>query len=324
MAQRKALGGLNPVLRMPSAPGYGARRSAGGSAAALGGIGFVVTAVACFAVLDAATKVVALAVPALMALWVRYMLQAIVSTAVLLPLHGRGLLRSSQPRLQLLRGLLLSICTGMAFFGLKLMPLGEFTAIVMVTPLTVSVLSVTIFKEKIAPLHWLLIAGGFAGTLFIVRPGTGYLGWAALLPLGCMAGNSAYQLLTSHLGKSENPATTHLYSVWVGAILSSLSLPLSWAVVDSPWIWSLMLFIGILGAAGHFLLVLAYQRASAATLVPYLYTHIGFAVLAGWLVFGHVPDHWAQMGIGLIALCGVGSAWMTARQSRPAMQAPAI
>ena len=193
------MGGLNPVLRMPSGPGYGARRTAGGSAAALGGIGFLVTAVACFAILDAATKIVALAVPALMALWVRYMLQAILSTAVLLPLHGRGLLRSSQPRLQLLRGLLLSICTTMAFFGLRLMPVGEFTAIVMVTPLAVSVLSVVLFKEKIAPLHWLLIAGGFIGTLFIVRPGSGYLGWAALLPLACMAGNSAYQIGRAHV-----------------------------------------------------------------------------------------------------------------------------
>jgi drug/metabolite transporter (DMT)-like permease len=38
------------------------------------------------------------------------------------------------------------------------------------------------------------------------------------------------------------------------------------------------------------LLILAYQRAPAATLTPYLYAQIGFAMLGGWIVFSHVPD----------------------------------
>lgn len=70
-------------------------------------------------------------------------------------------------------------------------------------------------------------------------------------------------------------------------------------------------------ALGHFVLALAYQRAPATTLMPYLYCHVGFAVLGGWLVFARVPDRWAWAGIALIAASGVRGAWRTARLQRP-------
>ena len=203
-------------------------------ATALGGIAYVVLAGACFAVLDSAAKYVAASVPVLMVLSIRYLLQALLSTAVLAPLRGRALLRTSQPWLQLLRGLLLMASTALAVLSLKLMPIGEFTAIIMVTPMAVTILAVTVLKERIAPLHWVFVAGGFVGTLMIIRPGGQDLGWAALLPLGCVLSNSVFQLLTSHLGKSENPATTHFCSVWVAAALATLALPLTWTLVDSP------------------------------------------------------------------------------------------
>ena len=286
------------------------------AATALGGIAYVVLAGACFATLDTTTQYVALSVPALMALWARYVTQALLSTAILLPLHGRALFRTAQPRLQLLRGLLLISTTTLAFFSLRFMPVGELTAIVMATPMVVTLLLVTVFKQRIAALHWLFVFGGFAGTLLIARPGGGDLGWAVLLPLGCMLMSSLFQLLSSHLGKSENPATTHFYSVWVGAILSTLGLPFAWTIFDSPLLWLLTVFMGLMGALGHFVLATAYQRAPASVLMPYLYCHVGFAVLGGWLVFAHMPDGWAWVGIGLIAVSGICSAWFTARERR--------
>jgi hypothetical protein len=42
--------------------------------------------------------------------------------------------------------------------------------------------------------------------------------------------------------------------------------------------------MGLMGTVGHFMLILAYYRAPAATLTPYLYAQIGFAMLGGWLV----------------------------------------
>ncbi len=285
-----------------------------GKGTALTGIGCVVAAGICFAILDSITKIVVMAVPILMALWVRYLIQAVFTTVVLAPRHGAGLWRTRSPGLQLLRGGLLVVTTLLAYLSLRHVPVGEFTAIVMVTPLSVTVLSVFLYKERVVPLQWLFIVGGLAGTLVIVRPGGESFGWSMLLPLAVMGCNTAFQLLTGRLAREDNAATTHFYSGWVGAVAVSMALPLIWTTVDAPWLWALMVLMGLLGATGHFLLAQAYQHAPSSTLMPYLYCQVGFAVIAGWLLFCHLPDGWTMVGIGLIAVCGVGSAWLTARR----------
>jgi drug/metabolite transporter (DMT)-like permease len=73
--------------------------------------------------------------------------------------------------------------------------------------------------------------------------------------------------------------------------------------------------MGLMGTVGHFMLILAYYRAPAATLTPYLYSQIGFAMLGGgW--FSHVPDNLSLFGIGMIAFCGAAGAWLTVRERR--------
>lgn len=293
--------------------------------AVLGGIGYMVLATFFFAVLDTTAKYTAASVPVVMALAVRYLFQALISSAVLLPVHGRSLWRVAHPRLQVLRGVLLTLTTLLALLSLKTMPVGEFAAIIMVTPMLVTVLAVRFLQEKVSVLHWLFVAGGLAGTLLIVRPGGhGGLGWDALAPAGCVLASTVFQLLSSHLGRLENPATTHFWSVWFGAAVGALALPWFWVQVDSHWLWAMLLLMGVAGAAGHFLLATAYQHAPASTLMPYMYGSIAFAVLGGWLVFAHVPDAWAWAGMALIACCGISSAWWSARERRPAALPPEI
>lgn len=79
----------------------------------------------------------------------------------------------------------------------------------MVTPMLVTVLAVTVFKQPIASMQWLFVTGGLAGTLMIIRLGDQSLGWGALLAIGCLVSNSFFQLLTSHLGRHDSAASTH-------------------------------------------------------------------------------------------------------------------
>ena len=282
----------------------------------LAGILLAVTALACFATLDTTTKYVTLSVPLLMALWFRYMFQAVVTTAVMLPLRGRALLRTAHPRYQGLRGVLLLLSSLFAFLSLKHMPVGEFTAIVMITPLVITLLAATALGEKVSPLRWTLVAGGFAGTLIIIRPGGDTFSWTMLLPLALVITNAWFQVLTSKLARTEDPVTMHFYTGWVGALLVSIILPFVWVLPQGWAQWAGLLLMGIMGTVGHFLLILAYGRAPAATLTPFLYAQIGFAMLGGWLVFSHVPDRWSMIGIVMIAICGAAGAWLAVRESR--------
>ena len=290
------------------------------SSAAFGGTALALAAMACFATVDTTTKYVSTSVPLFMALWFRYTFQAMATTLAVLPTRGLAVLRTAHPKFQLLRGLLIFASSMIAFFSLRYMPVGEFTAIVMITPLAITLLASTSLGEKVSPLRWVLVSGGFVGALIIVRPGHDAFNWAALLPLALVVCNSWYQVLTSKLAKIEDPVTMQLYSGWVGALLATLALPFVWTSLASWSLWGWLLLMGFMGTIGHFVLILAYQRSPAASLTPYFYAQIGFAMLGGWIAFAHVPDQMAMLGIGLIAVCGAAGAYLAVRESRAAAQ----
>ena len=287
---------------------------------ALTGIALTLGAVAFFATLDTATKMVLGAVPLLMALWFRYFFQAVVTTAIMVPRQGWAIWRTRRPGLQVLRGLLLVSSSLVAFEALLHMPVAEFTAIVSLAPLLITVLASWFFHERVSPLRWLLVAGGFSGAMIIIRPGAEQFSLTFLLPFLVLVANSLFQLLTSRMVRTEDPLTMHLYTGWVGTLVSSLALPWVWTEI-SLQSWALMMLMGLSAAVGHFMLILAYERTPVATIAPYLYAQIAFAVLGGWLVFSHTPDAWSLLGMCVIAACGTTGAWLTLRQSRAARDA---
>ena len=270
----------------------------------LAGIGFAVLASACFATLDTTTKSISAGVSLLVALWFRYTFQAVVTTVIVWKGRGRKLFATRHPRFQLSRGLLLFVSSLLAFYSLKYMPVGEFTAIVLMAPLVITLLAAWTLKERVSPKRWALVCGGFAGTMVIIRPDTQHFDWTLLLPLVLVATNSGFQVLTSKLAKvQEDPITTHVLTGWTGTLLASVMLPFVWETPPDAVAWLQLGLMGLMATLGHFLLILAYGRTPAATLTPYMYAQIGFAMLGGWIVFGHVPDQWTLIGMGLVALC---------------------
>lgn len=286
------------------------------------GVAFLVLAVACFAVLDTAVKYVGAFVPVLVAVWFRYVFQAVAVTAFMLPVRGRSLLHTEHPRFQLLRGALLLTVSALSFVAVQFMPVGEFTAFVMTTPLVVTLLAAVFLKEQVSLLRWLLVGGGFLGALLVVQPGGATFGWATLLPLAMVFTYAWFQILTSRLARTEDPMTMHFYTGWVGALIASAVLPLVWQTMPDATTFAILCLIGLMGTVGHFLLILAFARAPASTLTPYLYTQIGFAMLCGWLVFDHVPGALELTGIALIVVCGATASWLTAREKQTLLQPP--
>jgi drug/metabolite transporter (DMT)-like permease len=287
----------------------------------LAGIAIVLLATVFFAITDTTAKyVITAGVPLLTALWARYMFQAIATSLVVVPLGGWSVMRTRQPLFHLLRGFMLVTSTGFVFLSLKFMSVGEFTAIMLIAPLVLTLVAGTFLKEQVSPLRWALVSGGFIGTLVIIRPGGEAFTPALLLPLAQVATNCGFQVLTIRLARTEDPLTMNFYTGWVGALAATPLLLLAWDPQVPAALWGLMVVMGVAGAMGHFLLILAYRRAPASTLTPYLYAQIGFAMAGGWAVFGHVPDGWSILGMGLIALCGVAGAWLTVVEHRQTLR----
>ncbi len=282
----------------------------------LAGIALAVAAVSCFGALDTTIKFVSTGVPILMALWFRFGFQMLATAAVFAPSRGPALLRTAHPRFQALRGLLLVSSSGLAYLSLRYTPVAEFTAIISITPLVITLMAAYRLEERVSALRWALVAGGFVGTLIVIRPHQEDFNWALMLPLLLVATSAWFQILTSKMARTESPVTMHFYTGLVGFAAASIALPWVWAPLGSSLLWWCILLICLLGSAGHFLLILAYQRASPAVLTPYLYAQIAAAMLGGWIVFAQVPDGWSLAGIAMIAFCGAVGAWLTMRESR--------
>jgi len=285
------------------------------------GIGLMVAAAACFATMDTTTRFVGAVLPLTLMLWARYSLHALVMTAWL-ALDRDKTFRTARPAFQVTRGVLLLCSSAVAFIALRHMPVAEFTAIVSLTPVIVTLLSPWLLHERVSALRWLLVFGGFAGALIVIRPGSGLFGWIVLLPLIAAFSNAAFQVLTSRLGGGESAHTTNFYTGFVGSLVMTPLLLASPIDADgvllgaAPMYLALLAAIGLLGTAGHLLLIMSLGKARAATLMPFLYTQIGFAALVGWLVFRDAPDAWGWVGMAVIAACGAASAWLNVRDAR--------
>ncbi len=295
----------------------------------LQGVLLILLAAVCFASLDSTARGLSQpagrwAVPVLLIMTIRYTVQAVVMAVYLAP-RGRAGFASAHPRFQWLRGGLLLATSFCSFFGVSLMPVPEFTAINMLTPLLVTVLAATLLHEPVSRLRWVLVASGFAGALIVIRPGSGTFGWVVALPLLGASTYASFQVLTSRLAGAENPLTTHFYTGAVGALAL-------WPVLGvAAWVhgpeaaqallqrmpasaWWLMLMAGLLGTTGHLFLILALGKARTATLMPFVYVQIAFAALIGYVAFDHLPDHWTWVGMGVIAACGATSAALNMRR----------
>ncbi len=287
------------------------------------GVLFVLGAVACFSGLDTASKALG-AMPVMMVVWFRYVTQASVTAATQWPRRGRALLQTRHPWLHALRGLLIvstSVCTNVA---VRAMPLGELTAIVMLTPLLMTLVGATFLHERVAPARATLIVAAFAGALLVARPGTGLLSEGLLMALLALALNTGFHLVTSRLARTEDVGTMQFHTGCTGALLSTLALPFFWTTGHSWSTWALLALVCLLSTAGHWMLIVGYAKAGIAALTPLLYVQIAFSTLLGWLVFARVPDALALAGIVVITLSGAACTWLSARERQPVRGAAAL
>jgi drug/metabolite transporter (DMT)-like permease len=272
---------------------------------ALRGMLLVVLAVGIFAVMDTIAKYLARSYPVAGVVWARYAANLVILLAFLAARGEFKRLRTARPALQIMRGLLLAGATLLYFTSLTVLPMAEAAAIGFVMPLFLAVLAVPMLGERMDGARLAAVLVGLAGALVIVRPGAAVFTPYALLPVGMALCNALYQILTRKVAGLEHPLTSLLWGAIVGAALFSFFLPFAWVTPTDPRHWGLLAIIGLLASVGHFVLIKAYDYASATGLAPLFYTQLVWVMLLGWLVFGDFPDGWSLLGMGIIVASGI-------------------
>ncbi len=291
------MAGSDPVLRS------GARQATPAHRPGLA-IVMMLGSMLAFASMDGLSKLLVQQLPIPQILWVRYILFTLF-VAILLRRKGLGAaLQSGQPVLQTLRALLIIIENGLFVLAFAYLPLADVHAIAAVSPLVVVALSVPLLGEVVGPRRWLAVIAGFIGVLVIVRPGFATLTWPIAIPLVAALLWGLYQVLVRMCARTDTGETTWAWSAVIGLGATTLVGPFVWVWPDAVG-WSLLVAIAILGSAAHFTLIKALEFWEAGALQPYSYTLLVWAVVIGFVVFGHMPDGWTLAGAAIVIASGL-------------------
>ena len=245
---------------------------------------------------------------------VRYTMQTVLMLAILGPTKAPELVTTRRTWLVMVRSLCLVVSTLFFGLGLQLMPVPETTAISYLAPLLVVLLARPFLNESIGPLGWIAALLGFGGMLLIVRPGGGLDPLGVFFILCNICATLAYYLLSRVLAHSEKTLALLFYSSLAGAVCFGLATPwfLNGEMPDGLQI-ALFLSLGIFAGVGHFFFTAAYRFAEASLIAPVSYVHLVWAGLLGWVIFGHVPDLLAIVGMLVVILAGVLVAFRSLR-----------
>ncbi len=112
-------------------------------------------------------------------------------------------------------------------------------------------------------------------------------------------------IMTRRMSATETPESLILYSALAPVLLLMPTLPFSVSVPADPWLWTVLLLLGVFGGIGHWLLIQAYRRATTTALAPYPYLQMVWMIGAGWLVFHQFPDRWTLVGAAIIVASGL-------------------
>jgi len=255
-------------------------------------------------IMDGFAKYLSSTIPVLQITWSRYFFTVVIALPVMLIFFRKNFKWTEQPKLQLIRGLLLFCANILFFYSISVISLAKALTLAFIAPLIVTILSPFFLGEKVGIRRWLAVIVGFFGSLIVLRPGIVEMNLASIAALGTGVLYGFYLIVTKKLHQSDHPLLTLLLTGVVGAIIGSLIVPSIW-VQPSIQEWYMMFAIGFFASIGHLFLILSLKYADASKLAPFGYFEIITNIIIGYYYFNHFPDTWTFLGLSIIILSGI-------------------
>jgi drug/metabolite transporter (DMT)-like permease len=270
-----------------------------------------------FAAQDSISRHLAGEYNVLMVVMIRYWFFAAFVITVATRREGsvRAAAATSQPFLQIGRGLVLVAEICVMVYAFTLLGLVESLAVFTAYPLIIAALSGPILGEKVGWRRWSAIGVGFVGVLIILQPGVGVFSPAALVPLLSATMFAVYGLLTRFAARRDSTATSFFWTGVSGAVAITLIGIWFWEPMTLPdWGW--MALLCLTGASGHWLLIKCYEVAEASAVQPFAYMQLIFGTGFGILIFSEVLRPNVALGAAIVMAAGLFTFWRENRAAR--------
>jgi drug/metabolite transporter (DMT)-like permease len=259
-----------------------------------------------FSFLDASAKYLVLGgMAAPFVAWARFAIHVVLVAVMFRIWRNARVWRTTNLPGQILRGAFMAGSTIFNFFALQTLQLAETISIAFFAPMLTIALAGPLLGEWAGWRRWLAIGVGFVGVLIVTRPGFGEFKIGYIFSFCFVLCQTLYIIMTRRMGASESSESLIFYSALTPALFMLPVVPFYGSVPQGAVQWSLLLFTGICGTVGHWLLIKAYQQATTAALAPYPYSQIVWMVGLGWIAFNDLPDAWTIVGAAIIVASGL-------------------
>lgn len=212
-----------------------------------------------------------------------------------------------------LSGLLVMITLTALIGSFSIMPIATAIAIFFVEPLILTLLAGPLLGEIVGIRRVAAVVVGLVGALVIIRPGFSTYGLATLLPLVAATAYALNMIVLRFASRTRSSLTIQCGASAYGAagmVLIVLGLQAMGLLHFQPftypaWAWGAVAGAGVVAAISFLLIAEAFRRAEAGLLAPFQYLEILGATVAGYLVFGDLPDVLTWVGIAIILASGL-------------------
>jgi drug/metabolite transporter (DMT)-like permease len=198
------------------------------------------------------------------------------------------------------------------FIGLSMTPIARATALAFTAPLFTALFSALFLGEVFRWRRWTAILVGFLGALVILRPGLDAVDTGALLVLISSVLWSVAMIDIKVLGRTESSRTIAAY---VTVLLTPLTLVPALFVwqTPSPSLWGWLIFIGVIGTIGQFVITEAIKLADMTVLMPFDFLKLVWAAFLGMVFFAEVPDIYTWIGAAIVFASSFYIVWREAK-----------
>ncbi len=192
------------------------------------------------------------------------------------------------------------------FYAIDHLVLADASMLNKMSPFFAVLFSFLILKEKVTAPQALIVAGAFAGSMFVVKPTFSNMDLVSSVIglIGGICAGAAYTMVRK-LGENgeRGPFIVFFFSMF------SCMVTAPWLIFDfhpmTPGQLAALLMAGLSAAGGQFSITAAYTYAPAREISVYDYSQIIFAAFLGFVVFGQVPDMLSWLGYGIICTMAV-------------------
>jgi len=215
-----------------------------------------------------------------------------------------GSLWPHNPYKMLFRVLSTTVAGFTAFYAFSVLPLAETYAILFLTPILITMLSIPLLGEQVGLHRSGAVILGFIGVVIVLQPSSNTLSLGHLAGLISVVSGAVNTIITRQIGHREKMSVMLLYPMLGNFVVMGMILPFVYEPMPLIHLKALAL-IAILGFVGMMCLVTAYKYCDAAIISPLQYSQIIWAGIFGFFFFDDAISTSLILGSALIILSAI-------------------